>query len=80
MNELEKLKRLPHHWQEHNDEHAEAYRDWAEKAVSLGHQIFSQSCVWQRPKGHLPVCRPELPGCSWSPPFLEPVESTGSLS
>ena len=41
MNELEQLKRLLHHWQEHNDEHAETYRDWAKKAASLGHKELS---------------------------------------
>ncbi len=34
MDELEKLKRLLQHWMEHNNEHAQTYRDWAEK-VSL---------------------------------------------
>lgn len=36
MDELEKLKKLLHHWQEHNDEHAEVYKEWAEKAASFG--------------------------------------------
>lgn len=42
MNELEKLKRLLHHWNEHNNEHAEIYRDWAEKASSLGNEELSK--------------------------------------
>jgi len=41
MNELEKLKSLLHHWQEHNDEHAETYRDWARKTASLGNKELS---------------------------------------
>ena len=36
MNELDKLRHLLHHWAEHNDEHAETYREWAAKAASLG--------------------------------------------
>jgi hypothetical protein len=31
MNELDKLKRLLHHWTAHNDEYAEDYKDWAER-------------------------------------------------
>ncbi len=42
MDELEKLKTLLHHWMEHNDEHAEAYRDWAKKASSLGNEELSK--------------------------------------
>lgn len=42
MDELEKLKRLLHHWMHHNDEHAEIYRDWAEKAASLGNEELSK--------------------------------------
>ncbi|HXX57564.1 MAG TPA: hypothetical protein VEI96_06150 [Thermodesulfovibrionales bacterium] len=41
MNEFEKLKRLLDHWQEHNDEHAETYKDWAEKAASFGNKELS---------------------------------------
>jgi hypothetical protein len=42
MNELEKLKHLLHHWKEHNDEHAETYRQWAEKASALGNEELSK--------------------------------------
>ncbi|MDI6890144.1 MAG: hypothetical protein QMC83_04285 [Thermodesulfovibrionales bacterium] len=42
MDELEKLKRLLHHWMEHNNEHAEAYRDWAKKTSSLGNREISE--------------------------------------
>jgi hypothetical protein len=34
MDELEKLKTLIPHWMEHNDEHAETYKNWAEKMSS----------------------------------------------
>ena len=36
MNDLEKLATLLPHWKKHNDEHAEVYREWAERASSLG--------------------------------------------
>ncbi|HET6514350.1 MAG TPA: hypothetical protein VFG09_04260 [Thermodesulfovibrionales bacterium] len=41
MKDLEKLGHLLHHWIEHNEEHAETYRAWAEKADSLGKKDLS---------------------------------------
>ena len=35
MNEIEKLRMLIPHWIEHNDEHAEEYRRWAESAAEV---------------------------------------------
>lgn len=35
MKDIEKLKHLIHHWKEHNDEHAESYKQWAERMMSL---------------------------------------------
>lgn len=34
--EKEKLKILLNHWVEHNRQHAQEFREWAEKAKSLG--------------------------------------------
>ena len=45
MNELEKLKVLLHHWREHNNEHADSYRDWAEKASSLGKEDLAKTLL-----------------------------------
>ena len=42
MNEHEKLKHLLHHWMEHNQEHAEVYREWAEKLSSSGNMELSK--------------------------------------
>ncbi|VAX32819.1 hypothetical protein MNBD_NITROSPIRAE02-449 [hydrothermal vent metagenome] len=42
MNDLEKLKKLLHHWMEHNDEHARVYREWSEKTSSLGKEEVSE--------------------------------------
>lgn len=36
MDELERLKVLIEHWLEHNREHAQTYKDWAEKVGTLG--------------------------------------------
>ena len=42
MDEFDKLKKLLHHWKEHNDEHAETYRGWSEKAAALGNAKLSK--------------------------------------
>ena len=42
MNDLEKLAKLLPHWIEHNDEHAETYRDWAHRASALGRNDLSE--------------------------------------
>ena len=36
VDDLAKLKHLIEHWAEHNDEHAESYLTWAEKAAGMG--------------------------------------------
>jgi len=41
MDEIEKLKRLLPHWMEHNDDHAESYRKWAERIGSSGNEELS---------------------------------------
>jgi len=45
MDELEKMKRLLRHWIEHNNEHVQLYRDWAEKAASLGNKELSKILI-----------------------------------
>ncbi len=42
MDELKKLKHLLHHWMHHNDEHAETYRQWSDKALSIGNEELSR--------------------------------------
>lgn len=42
MNEIEKLSHLLHHWKEHNNEHAESYRQWAERIKILGNKRLSE--------------------------------------
>ena len=41
MNDLEKISHLLHHWREHNDEHAESYKGWAEKMKLSGNERLS---------------------------------------
>lgn len=45
MNELSKLNKLLHHWMEHNDEHAETYKEWAEKAAAIGKGELSDTLI-----------------------------------
>jgi hypothetical protein len=45
MDELEKLRKLIPHWMEHNDEHAETYKSWAEKMSSLGKKELSEILI-----------------------------------
>lgn len=42
MPEIEKLKILLGHWTEHNHEHAETYREWAEKAKAAGNTHLAE--------------------------------------
>jgi len=41
MNEIEKLRMLIPHWIEHNDEHAEEYRRWAEGVSEASTDILA---------------------------------------
>jgi hypothetical protein len=45
MDEIEKLKKLIPHWMEHNDEHAETYKSWAEKMSSLKKKELSEILI-----------------------------------
>jgi hypothetical protein len=36
MDDLQKLKHLIGHWKEHNEEHAQTYREWSKKADAAG--------------------------------------------
>lgn len=37
MDDLKKLAVLLPHWAEHNAEHAQEFREWAERAERMGH-------------------------------------------
>jgi hypothetical protein len=41
MNEIEKLRMLIPHWIEHNNEHAEEYRRWAEQATEASADLLA---------------------------------------
>jgi hypothetical protein len=42
VNEREKLRHLLHHWREHNREHAEVYREWAERVSASGNKELAE--------------------------------------
>jgi len=44
-NDLDKVARLLPHWVEHNAEHAQEFRQWAERARSLGAEDVADSIV-----------------------------------
>ncbi len=41
MNEIEKLRMLIPHWIEHNEEHADEYQRWAEKAAEASADLLA---------------------------------------
>ncbi|MEW6001164.1 MAG: hypothetical protein AB1638_00715 [Nitrospirota bacterium] len=42
MEELVKIRSLLDYWLEHNNEHAEMYMNWANKALSFGNEELSK--------------------------------------
>ncbi|MDD5093231.1 MAG: hypothetical protein PHV74_02485 [Dehalococcoidia bacterium] len=45
MDEKEKLRILLGHWMEHNHEHCEEFRQWAEKAKAFGEHSVSDNIL-----------------------------------
>jgi hypothetical protein len=43
--EIEKLRILLDHWIEHNKEHGDEFREWAEKARDLGEAVVQQDML-----------------------------------
>lgn len=42
MEDREKLRHLAAHWEEHNRDHAETYRSWAEKMRISGDNVVAE--------------------------------------
>ena len=53
MNEIEKLRVLIPHWVEHNNEHAQEFRDWAEQAGETAQEILDAAEAMSRVNTHL---------------------------
>jgi hypothetical protein len=62
MNEAEKLRMLIPHWIEHNDEHAEEYRRWAESAAEASVDLLAAVEVMKRVNQTLAVALEKLGG------------------
>jgi hypothetical protein len=45
LDQLEKLKRMLSYWEEHNNEHAKIYMEWAAKISSLGNKELSRTLI-----------------------------------
>lgn len=50
MDDLDKLRHLLHHWKEHNKEHGETYRKWAEKIKAMGYEDLGEAleCLFHK--------------------------------
>jgi len=57
-NELAKLRILLPHWIEHNEEHAERFREWAGKAREMGLEEVARRI--EEAVGHMAACNEAL--------------------
>lgn len=62
MNEVEKLRVLIPHWIEHNQEHAEEFRRWAENAGDASTEILTAAQAMQQVNGLLSTALEKLGG------------------
>ena len=49
MDETEKLRVLLPHWIEHNGEHAQEFRDYAERSGRVKDQLLAAARCWRKP-------------------------------
>lgn len=62
MNEMEKLRVLVPHWIEHNQEHAEEFRRWAEQAGDSAIDILTAADLMAQVNAALEVALDKLGG------------------
>ena len=62
MNEMEKLRVLIPHWIEHNQEHADEFRRWAENAGDASTEILTAAQAMQEVNGLLSAALKKLGG------------------
>lgn len=62
MNETDKLRVLIPHWVEHNNEHAQEFRDWAAQAGETGQDILDAAEAMNRVNMHLQSALEKLGG------------------
>jgi hypothetical protein len=73
MNELEKLRVLIPHWIEHNEEHAQEFRKWANKSGVASSSILAAAEQIAQANEHLEAALAELGG----PSANRPLPSSG---
>jgi hypothetical protein len=62
MNETEKLSVLIPHWVEHNNEHAQEFRDWAARAGETAQDILDAAEAMNRVNTYLLSAQEKLGG------------------
>jgi predicted metallo-beta-lactamase superfamily hydrolase len=62
MNETDKLRVLIPHWIEHNQEHAQEFRDWAKKAGDASTDILTASEIMEQANKTLETALEKLGG------------------
>ena len=62
MDDLQKLRILVPHWIEHNGEHAEEFREWAEKAGDVGGDVLAAADLLGQANRHLQTALDRLGG------------------
>lgn len=62
MNELEKLRILIPHWIEHNEEHADEYRRWAENVKEVSTDLLTAVEALERVNRTLGVALDKMGG------------------
>jgi hypothetical protein len=67
MNELEKLRVLIPHWIEHNEEHAEEYRRWAEDVKEVNADLLDAVETLKKVNQTLGVALEKLGGAKVHP-------------
>lgn len=45
LNDSDRIRKLLPHWMEHNAEHAQEFRDWAERVRALGDDDAAEAIV-----------------------------------
>ncbi|MCK4785011.1 MAG: hypothetical protein KAV87_14765 [Desulfobacteraceae bacterium] len=53
MNETDKLRVLIPHWVDHNNEHAQEFRDWAAQAGEIAQDVLDAAEAMSRVNTHL---------------------------
>ena len=67
MNEIEKLRMLLPHWIEHNEEHADEYQRWAEKAAEASADLLMAVEALKKVNQSLDVALEKLGGAKVHP-------------